>query len=99
MNNIIYVIGTGNDNVELDVEIEEEGDEINDERPKAANSQAIYANMLDISHSVPVTRLAAYVEEKRRNSGFKKEFGVSYSSNKYFDIRDTILIYFVVQSN
>ncbi|KAK2155978.1 hypothetical protein NP493_2014g00018 [Ridgeia piscesae] len=77
--------GTGNDNVELDVENEEEGDEINDERPKAANSQAIYANMLDLSHSVPVTGLAAYVEEKRRHNGFKKEFEVSYSSYKYFD--------------
>jgi len=43
---------------------------------KDKNAEAIYANMLDISHSVPVIGLAAYVEEKRRHSGFKIEFGV-----------------------
>ena len=71
-----YFPDAGIDNAGLDDGEIKKDEERSSDVQKDENSDAIYANMLDISHSVPVTGLAAYVEENSGNSGFQKEFGV-----------------------
>ena len=76
MTDVVIQPGAGQGNGQLEDGHDADDDDAGDE--PIQDPAAIYANAQQVSRGVKITALAAYVEDKKRHNGFKKEFDVSF---------------------
>ena len=84
LNYVVIQTGAGQHNGVFEDVRDAEDEDIRDAEDEDADDEsiqdptAIYANTQQVSRGIKLAALAAYVEDKKRHNGFKKEFEVSF---------------------